>query len=59
MFDTTTGIDEKNQAHRHEISTCTTTTKRRRTENPQGFYREQPERPHDEVPGDSKDQEAQ
>eukprot|EP00971_Amphidinium_carterae_P149020 2954561-Amphidinium_carterae.1 len=59
MLDTTTRTDEKNQAHRHEIPTCTTAAKRRRTKNTQSIDREQSERPHDEVLGDSKDQEAQ
>eukprot|EP00971_Amphidinium_carterae_P043433 854780-Amphidinium_carterae.1 len=56
---TTTGISQKNEAHRHEIPTCTTTTKRRRTQNPQSINRKQSIRPHDEVLGHSEDQEAQ
>eukprot|EP00971_Amphidinium_carterae_P267833 5313660-Amphidinium_carterae.1 len=41
------------------IPTRTTATKRRRTQNPQSINRKQPIRSHDEVLGDSEDQETQ
>eukprot|EP00971_Amphidinium_carterae_P065789 1303579-Amphidinium_carterae.2 len=59
MPNTTTGPHQKNKTHQHKISACSTTTKRRRTQDAQSIARKQPFKSHDEILGNSKNQEAQ
>eukprot|EP00971_Amphidinium_carterae_P207301 4112671-Amphidinium_carterae.2 len=58
MPNTTTGINKKSKTHGHDIPTYSN-SKFRRIQNPQSINRKQPSRSHDEVLGDSEDQEAQ